>query len=331
MAWVLKGSKDRPCYMLAEHKVYFLEDGTLTLDEMNHPDRDIDVSHNPRYIKDYREYDGADALDLLPSGLYKLECSSMHNPFRMVPWGASTSTKLFKLDVVEEILKDFANFQSQEELYAELQMAYKRGILLYGPPGTGKTSAIKMMLESISLDDVLIVYVESALPTDLLRELKRDKRLKMFIFEELTQTLKDSGMNRFLTFMDGENSLEKCYVVATTNYPEELPGNIVDRPGRFDKLFEVKDISKKDKKVYLEFYLKRTITKEELDAMKAFSMAYLKELILKIRKDDLTVVQAISALNKHKKIVKDSFMPEDAPKIGFSGGGGSFGGDDDDD
>lgn len=315
MSWIFCGTVDKPAYKISDHQYIFIETGSLTLAEMNSRDRDISTCHNSHYITECKETTEG-TIKILPSGLYRLQCANMYDPFKMVVWKPTTSTKLFKLDVVEDILKDFKEFTTQEDLYKDLQMAYKRGALLYGPPGTGKTSAINMIIDSLELEDALIIYVDSGLPTDLMIELKEDARLKVFIFEELTQTLDKTNISRFLTFLDGEHSLHNCYIIATTNYPEELPGNIVDRPGRFDKLFKIKDVSKKDKKTYLEFYLKREITEDELTAMKTFSMAYLKELVLKIKKDSVTAEEAIKSLNKHKKIVKDNFKQE-TNSIGF--------------
>lgn len=316
MPWVKSGTEDRPVYRLSDKYYHYVENGSVSLDEMNDLDNEITVCGNVHYLVQQRD-EVHGVIPILPSGLYRLQCANMYDPFRMVPWAPATATKLFKLDVVEDILKDFNQFREQEQLYTDLQMAYKRGALLYGPPGTGKTSAINMIIESLNLENVLIIYVDSGLPSGLLVELKEDKRLKVFIFEELTQTLDKTNISRFLTFLDGEHSLENCYIIATTNYPEDLPGNIVDRPGRFDKLFKIKDVSSKDKKVYLEYYLGREVTDQELRDMKSFSMAYLKELILKIKKDNLTVDEAIASLAKHKRTVKDNFKPETGG-IGFT-------------
>lgn len=322
MPWIKRGTKEKPHFKIAGQIEIFHEMGTLSLAEMNDSDRDISTSYNQNYIKEYVQLadlpENSDKISkLLPSGLYRLNCPNMYDTFEVVPWTISKSTKLFELDVVKDVLNDFEAFKSHKEIYKECQMAYKRGSLLYGPPGTGKTSAINMIIESVNLDDVIVLYVDGGLPMDLLRELEDDTRLKVFIFEELTQTLSKTNISRFLTFLDGEFSLDNCYIIATTNYPEELPGNIVDRPGRFDKLFKVDQVSIKDKKTYLEFYLKREITEDELSDMKAFSMAYLKELILKIKKDNLTIAQAIKSLNKHKKIAKDNFQ-DSKESIGFS-------------
>lgn len=315
MAWKKRGFGETFHYVIDDCDRVYHRTENITLEDLNDQERNFQMVHNPAFIVEYIEQEPVDKEEL-PHGLYRLECPDMYSDFKLVPWALPADTKLFRLDVVDEVLKDFDLFRSQKDIYNNLKMLYKRAALLYGPPGTGKTSAINMIIESLLTSDAIMIYVDNGLPTDALLELKKDPRLKIFIFEELTQTISKSNISRFLTFLDGEHSLDNCYIIATSNYPEQLPGNII-RQGRFNQLFKIDGVSPKDRKLYLEYYLKREITEEESTLTEEYNMASLKELILLVLKDKLTVKDAKKQLAKHQKTVKSNFK-KSIQEIGFS-------------
>lgn len=116
----------------------------------------------------------------------------------------------------------------------------KMGILLYGPPGNGKSTAIMKLVQSVDAVGITIPrqlavdgYYMAALKTIM------SGRKVVFIIEELTERM--NQLEPILTFLDGEASWDNCVTIATTNYPEELPHNLVDRPGRFDTIIMYKN------------------------------------------------------------------------------------------
>lgn len=314
MPWRRHTTKDSTFYRLKGSKNVYRETIDLSLDELNDSERDFEASYNPKFM--IETVKSGDSIDFLPKGIYKIEGRYAHN-MRAVSWAGPKDLKLFELDVVRDVLKDFEEFQVQENIYLQVggKSAYRRGVLLYGPPGTGKTSAINMIVDSLKNKDIVLFYISDSIPSEFIENLKNDNRLKIFIFEELTQTIREN-IGFFLTFLDGENSLYNSYTIATTNYPEQLPGNIVNRPGRFDKLFRIDKIPEKDRKIYLEHFLKRSISEQELTSTTKYSMAFLRELVLMILKNRYSFDDAITALDKHKQTVKNEFKSE-VREIGF--------------
>lgn len=114
----------------------------------------------------------------------------------------------------------------------------KRGLLLYGPPGNSKTISINALEDLVKTEEFYIIYnTLSVNELNSLRPYFKDKKV-LLVQEELTESLNREGVGVFLRFLDGENSWDNIMVIATTNYPEDFPANLVDRPGRFDTFIE---------------------------------------------------------------------------------------------
>lgn len=288
----------------------------VTLDDLNDPDRSIDFTRHSEYIQEYLDKDGSESIDL-PSGVYTLRAPNNWEDVKLFKVETTQVEKLFKLDAVTQVLENFKEFLSCKAVYDETHLMYKRGVLLYGPPGTGKTSAINMILQEVVGKDHLVVYIPGCMPDAFVDALREDPRFKILIFEELTENLGKISMGKFLTFLDGESSLSNCYILATTNYPESLPGNIVERPGRFDSLIKIDYLGRKDRQQYMEKLLKRKVTKKELDITEGLSISFIKEMVLISKIKKISLIQANDKVQQHKKVVKDSFS-QSKNKVGFN-------------
>ena len=311
MSWKKYISNDIETYRVADSERQYFYTDSLDLEDLNDSEREFSFTNCGLTI----EYVYKEALDMLPSGVYKLVMEM--NQQVVKPW-YSESQKLLHFSIVDEVLDDYSVFSDQKELYNKLQVVYKRGILLYGPPGTGKTSIINLLIEQIKTENTVVIYVPNSISDSILCELKKDNRMKIIILEELTETLKHNDLRRFLTFLDGENSLSNCYVIATTNYPEELPKNLVDRPGRFDVLFKIDQLSRNNIYSYLNYLLDRPPFDEEIDVCLDLSISYIKELVLSMLKKQIDMKEAIKEINKHRDILKSSFkMSGQTKPVGF--------------
>lgn len=119
---------------------------------------------------------------------------------------------------------------------------HKKGMLLYGPPGNGKSSSIIELSKLTEELKLRIFFVDSSADIKSLEEIRHllghDRTI--FVFEEMTERLNTRSMEELLTFLDGETSWNNSITIATTNYPEQFPANLIDRPGRFEEFVEFK-------------------------------------------------------------------------------------------
>ncbi len=124
----------------------------------------------------------------------------------------------------------------------------------------------------------------------------------------MAAALKSSDLDHALAFLDGEISLDRCLILATTNYPERLPGNIVDRPSRFDMLYRIGDPNEDSQTILLKHYLGRDIIEDqEIRVTKGLSAAALREACLLVRLKNYSLAEASKRLKRHKELVRREF------------------------
>lgn len=219
----------------------------------------------------------------------------------------------YETSYYRKIYQDIARFLENERAYQERNILYKRGYFLYGRPGDGKTSILGKLVEDVFRGKALVVYMDNNIVEPrMLRALRDyDDLLKVFIFEDFQNVLGEEGkISSILNFLDGENSLPKSIVFATTNYPEQIPGNIIDRPSRFDFVMQVGDPCKEDIRVFGQHFLGRDLGDSELSLLSGFSMAAIKEIFLISIMQEMSVADAVKELRTRSGLASASFRKD---------------------
>ena len=130
----------------------------------------------------------------------------------------------------------------------------------------------------------------------------------------------EPGFTRFEDFqdlLDGENALKNTLVLATTNFPEKLPANLVERCSRFDKLVQLRNLTRNDCKSLLTAFLKRAPTIDEVNELPInITISALKEICLLMMTHKISLNESSERIAKQLKIAKENFAEE--KKIGFN-------------
>lgn len=250
------------------------------------------------------------------------------------------SKKRILTDIVntKAILDEASSFFSKIDIYKELDLTPKRGILLYSAPGFGKSATLSLFSQQAVKEDpgtVVIVWPTSKIEPDDFQEFlavdskyaKNVTRL-ILIMEDIGGGNDDSNGPRqvssgLLNLLDGVGEVFKVptFIAATTNNPERLLSSLSDRPGRFDVFLELLPPSKEERLKLFEFIIKREATEEEKESIQSktadgLSVAHITEIVIRHRLKDLSVKDIIRDMVKHTKAVKTSFESAQS-ELGF--------------
>lgn len=235
----------------------------------------------------------------LPYGVFEMKASM----------NLGTYLQEYKSSMGKPILIPTHNLRSiVDEFYAEEGTGRKRkkGVLTYGPPGNGKTSDIITLFEKAVENKERIILVSSNVQLDDLNEyrgiLEEDKTI--FVIEEITERLGRRGVEDVLTFMDGENSWNNSMTFATTNHPEDMPSNLIDRPGRFELFLEYKNPTKEQ---ILELAASFDIEGAETLVGQNLSFDYVSFILSLAKKSGISVKDARDKEEQKRKRLSSTF------------------------
>lgn len=240
----------------------------------------------------------------LPAGCYNLVVTQEGE--RLDPISIRTDDTLCEIErSIKKLDTIFSSFIAKEDVYRENNLIYKLGILAYGQPGNGKSSSIRKFLnQRLREVDGVAIFIEARMPsTAFLNVIKKSlkNRIKVFIFEEFIYILKSNYMDMMLSFLDGEYSLDKCVSIATTNYPDKIPTNMTNRPGRFDKSMLFGNPNAKERSMLIEHFLKRASTEDEVRETEGFSIAGVRECCIDVLVRDKTFPEAVKEAKERDK------------------------------
>jgi len=264
------------------------------------------------------------------------------------PGGGITlkETELRQRDLLTSMVNTQAIYSEAEvffkrlHVYDQLGETKARKILIYSQPGMGKTASITSYCQMAVEQDpgtIIMVWptsqIESEWVLDFLeRKVEYTKKCTrvVLIMEDIgggeSENLGESrGVDSaLLDLLDGLRNVFKLptFMIATTNYPQNLLSALADRPGRFDMMLELDAPSYEEKVQLVEFIAKRVLNAEEKDALaskdiKDFSVAHLKEVVVRSMLHDKSIPQVIKELVAHKKKFHDAFEKKKKDGVGF--------------
>lgn len=223
-----------------------------------------------------------------------------------------------------KILDEIDKFWKKEALYKQHGLVHKRGILLSGPPGTGKSSTINLLAKSVIEKEGLVFYVSTIRDLDILVTFVKSKLRKIqpstpiIVVLEDVDELKAQASGFILSFLDGENQLDNCVTIATTNRVEELD-DLILRPSRFDWHISVDQPNEECRRLYFK---KTGVTPENIEEYvertAGLSMAHLKEVFIATHLLDYELEDVINKLSEQDGMIQKWASTPKSKTIGFS-------------
>ncbi len=216
---------------------------------------------------------------------------------------------------IQAFTSDISLFVANEDVYRKRGIRYRRAALLYGPPGNGKTCEIVRRCRFLVEEhDFAIITISMRHFPEALKAYRPHlyaSKAKGFVFviEELTGMV-DSDMESLLSFLDGPDSWENSYVVATTNYADKIPANLISRPGRFDLVIEVPNPDAVTRRRFLEGFTKTEVDGQVILETDKFSIAYLREAVIKGDLEKISLLEAVRAIKQARDKVTKDFAQE---------------------
>lgn len=249
-----------------------------------------------KFINDFRDEFTLVSTEYYKPGSYHMMKSSSGFYLKKIDV-TNEKEPIFNNDLKNTIQKDIDFFFENEKVFKENNLNYKRGILLFGPPGTGKSSLIKNVINQNKEKYHCIMVDEirewDKIKGDFIKQATNNKK-RIVIIEDI-DGLEQYSRSEFLNFVDGVEKSENMLLIATSNDVTKIDPALVNRPSRFDRVYNIGLPTEETRKKLLNLYLpelKKSEISDCVNASKGFSGAYFKELFL------------CSKLNPDKKVVQ---------------------------
>lgn len=218
----------------------------------------------------------------------------------------------FRKNDKQDLYKEIKDFFADKNKYKTVR--HKKAALLFGPPGNGKTRLTSKILENADKDNFICLFITSEIYSlsvvENFRKALQGKNI-VFIFEELTERASDRySAEELLSFLDGEMSWSNSYTIATTNYPEKLPENVIDRPGRFNQIIKFDNPNKEERTSFLTAKgLKDQELQDAVTLSEGLSLDYLVQATIQAELKELPVSQYLKEFKKTRELIKQNFKP----------------------
>jgi hypothetical protein len=212
---------------------------------------------------------------------------------------------MFKTGIVSDVVIQADKFFSEEtkKAYEELKITHKMGLLFFGKQGTGKTSTCVLIMKAlverhnaICLDctNRNIGFIKHVVGK--IREIQQNP-IVLFVDEFETKMRGEEDM--YLTFLDGNESVNNLIFMGCTNYIEKIPDRIKKRKSRIKHSHKINSLPEAVYKEYVSDRVptmdQKTVTEFSFKAAeKGLTIDQLKHALIDYRIEGLTIDRAIA-------------------------------------
>lgn len=182
-------------------------------------------------------------------------------------------------DMKKTITELMHKFFDSEDIYKDLGVPWKRGVIFHGPAGNGKTISIKALMNSLFKkyeDSIPSLYVKSAPNVWDIRKIFQLARYQapcLLIFEDIDTIVTQNSRSYFFNEVDvrthlaillthvltcviqGLENNDGIFMVASTNHLDQLDPGLSSRPSRFDRKYLFPLPSEAERVMYCDYWL----------------------------------------------------------------------------
>lgn len=225
----------------------------------------------------------------------------------------------------KDIKQKINTFFSRFEIYRKRGRLPIRKFLLFGPAGTGKTSTIIAAIDDYTKDNKTATVVwhtdkfEAHHVKDFIQTFSYEGVEKLIlVIEDIGGVEREEGgrssESSLLSLLDNKEETFKIptLVLATTNHPEMLLGNLTNRPGRFSDKIEVTYPKASERLNLLKFFYEKELTENTIklitsDKTQEFTPDHIKNAIENTELYDKSIDDAITDMYNEIEFFKKAF------------------------
>lgn len=263
----------------------------------------------------------------IETGLYRLDV--LDHEIVPIPTSFTSDDFLSDYEDIKKVMSGINTFFSKTDVYKKYNFFPKRALLFHGGPGTGKSSIIGKVCEDLIKDKNTCVIIwptaklEAFTVESFLKECEYSEDIKKFVLivEDIggvevdiqQHKMADSSMLSLLDNMERVFQVPTL-IMATTNFPEHLLGNLTNRPQRFDEIIEISNPGPEKRLKLFQFFLKESLdNKSDLKDLilkskyNKFSIAHIKESIIRSMVYDIHLEKVIEDIYKQIETFENNF------------------------
>ncbi|MDZ4675401.1 MAG: AAA family ATPase [Gemmatimonadota bacterium] len=242
------------------------------------------------------------------------------------------------VELKQDLLIELDNFWRVAGLARAEGIVHRRGVLLVGPPGTGKTQLVRHLITRYRdvVESHLFVAGRRGQDGDpfgvMLGHIRNTRRPALVILEDIDR-LEASGAvtaEYLLNSLDGllESPVPILWV-ATSNDPSGLDGNLLNRPGRFDRtvVFDLPDLAMRVQLIELQLggRVSSGFVSEAAAAAEGLGGAHIREACTAARLANLdggeplgeALLRQVQRVQDHQRRAKDFGRSLTGARAGF--------------
>lgn len=169
-----------------------------------------------------------------------------------------------------ELTSVVSKFFDSKAVYSDLGVPWKRGLIFGGPPGNGKTISIKALMHTLLFDradPIPTLYVRDAPYNYHIRNVfTTARRLApcMLVLEDIETIVTSQTRSYFFNELDGLSNNDGLFVVASTNFLDQLDPGLSKRPSRFDRTYIFPLPNEHERTLYCEFWRRKLQDKPKM-------------------------------------------------------------------